>query len=336
MRHVVVPGMLVIYKFKEHIFNITDKITYILTPNGRTMRSGFYSHAPLTTHHGLSFSMTYDTYEAHLLPPPFETKCFDYRQKGLPSRGDCYEACIRSEMLDINGLVPHGVNIFEDESRNILGLLDFCFNSTMKAVMRKVDKICDTKCNEKDCHSINHIPRQLTYTKTPRHSYIMNVAPQSPTVRASCQRMLTLPQYFTDLFSTFGFWLGISAFGFFRFVRRSTEAITEAYKPVLLKPIVKKAAIERLRTPEGFKRYGAEYGVVQKSVQKHTTGKSLPAITPATVCFPSRAPVNQQRSLEMFRKPAYDYLLSNRLTAQCHHAVTLSKRNCKFDDLTSL
>lgn len=229
MRQAIVPGMLSFYKISNEVINSTKSLNYILTPNGRVMRAGFYSYVPLSPQYSRSFSMTYDTYEAYLLPPPFETRCVEYKKLGLGSRGDCYEACVRSAMLDINGLVPQGVNIHPDETHDLLSLSSLLFNGTTKTMLRKLDVMCDLRCHAKDCISIAHIPRKLTTSRTPNMTVIANIAPQSPTVRASCQQMLTLTQFLTDLVSTFGFWLGISVFGIFRFFRRSGKAISEAY-----------------------------------------------------------------------------------------------------------
>jgi hypothetical protein len=295
MRQPVIPGMLSLYRVKKDLYNVTSIINYVLTPNKRTMRSGFYSYISLAPDHGLSFAMTYETLEAHLLPPPFETNCVNYRSHGrLVSRGDCYEECVRKEMLDINGLVTQGVNIFSNETGNLLGLVNIMFNATTKKMLEKINILCDELCHAKDCVSINHIPRKLTTFRSPDGPFIANISPQSPTVRASCQKMLTLTQYLTEMVSTFGFWLGVSAFGIFRFAKKSGKAIKEAYK----KPqkIEQENIVERPEpppTPEGCKRYGSEYGVVQSSRRQKSTVKHNLTMTNNTYrSLTSRVPLN--------------------------------------------
>jgi len=227
MRQAVIPGMTAMFSAKDNGIRNMSSVNYVLTPNQRIMRSGFYSYIPLALHQNRTYSITYDTYEAHLLKKPFETECEDYKGLGLGSRGDCYESCLRHETLAKEGEIPHGVNIMPNETERLMSMKKM-FNTTIKALMMDLGIQCDKRCLAKDCTSVAHIPRKLTSSKTAKIGF-NNISPQSPTIRASCQPMLTMTQFLTDLVSTLGFWLGLSALGIFRFFKRSSRAIAEAY-----------------------------------------------------------------------------------------------------------
>jgi hypothetical protein len=302
MRQAIVPGMLSYYKIYNQVVNTINTFYYILTPNGRTTRSGFYSYVPLSPQLGRSFKMTYDSYEAHLLPPPFETKCIEYQKLGKGSRGDCYEKCLRRKLSKINGLVPQGVNIYPGEVNGLLAMGDLWTNHTIKSILRQVEIKCDRKCHAKDCVSIFHIPKKLTTSKTAGNTYLINIAPQSPTVKATCLQMLTLTQFLTDLVSTFGFWLGISALGIFRFLKRSAKVINAAY---IARPIERVTKKKQFNYPFKDKRV--------KSSRRGYSDKSLSAITPKSAVNPA-IPIYrpyQESSLISVKQQAYDYLLVN-------------------------
>ena len=229
MRQDFLTGMTSLFVIKDEVVQNINLIHYILTPTGKTMRSGFYSYIPLSPQLGKSFPMTYSTYEANLLPKPYETQCVNYTALGLGNRGECYERCLKEESLATSGFLPLGVNIMPNETNNLHSLKELIFHSHTKKNHKNMDMLCDLRCHEKDCTSIAHIPLKLETAETPGMTYIANIGPQKPTVRAQCQPMQSLTQFLTDVISTFGFWLGVSAFGIFRFFRRTSKAVTGSY-----------------------------------------------------------------------------------------------------------
>lgn len=229
MRQDFIAGMTSLLTLKDEVVQNINLIHYILTPKGKTMRSGFYSYVPLSPQVGKSFPMTYSTYEANLLPKPYETQCVNYTALGLGNRGECYESCLKEQSLATSGSLPLGVNIMPNETGKLHSLGESMFHTHTKKNHQNMDMICDFRCREKDCTSVAHIPLKMETAETPGITYIANIGPQKPTVRAQCQPMQSLTQFLTDVISTFGFWLGISAFGIFRFFRRTSKAVTGSY-----------------------------------------------------------------------------------------------------------
>lgn len=206
----------------------TGEMYYILTPPGRKMKSGFYSYVPVSLENTLWFSMSYESYEARLLKKPFETGCINYADIGYESRGDCYESCIRKEVLNKTDSILPGVNVMENDTKPIVPLMTYC-SPDIRVVIMASDRLCHQQCSAKDCLSIVHIPRKLSSTRNTDFTTVATIAPQTPVIRASCQPAFPLTNYLTGLVATFGFWLGISALGIFRFVERASKAVREAY-----------------------------------------------------------------------------------------------------------
>ena len=104
-------------------------------------------------------------------------------------------------------------------------------NVGLKTVMNRLEGICDKRCQAKDCSSVTYIPKKLSFQEDPDVSLVANLVPQSPTIRAACQAAVTPIQYLTDVASIFGFWSGVSAFGFFDFVKETIKHVDDAYLP---------------------------------------------------------------------------------------------------------
>jgi hypothetical protein len=236
-RQTISPGMLTILQLRENETRHAGIMQYIVTPNGMKLRSGFFSFLPIGLRQRHAFAVTYETYETQLLRDPFESGCQEYHEFGYDSRGSCYESCVKENGLNMtNGLTPPGVNIYDrlDFNATLITNVDIMMNKSLNGIgtmnlIERLHDFCNQKCPAIDCHSVIQIPRSLANYGPVDNSQVIVMAPTTPTIFASSQPRLTLTQYLIDVFSTFGFWLGISAFGVFEFLQRSRKAVAEAY-----------------------------------------------------------------------------------------------------------
>lgn len=241
MRQLLVPGLLAMFFVNPRGAKNINEVQFILTPNGKQMRSGFYSYSPISLSTNRQFKMTYNTFESHLLKRPFPTDCLDYKDEemGTPSsRGDCYESCVKREFLNrSSGRFLHpGVNVYEgkndDENENaakITPILDLLSNPLVKEWKSHAEDFCHDRCSKKDCLSILHIPRRMSMMGRTKKPVILVYAPQTPVIRSVSKAGVTLTLFLADAIASLGFWLGVSALGFSRFVRRSGREIIQAY-----------------------------------------------------------------------------------------------------------
>ena len=220
---------------------------YIPNSPGRKPTFGFYGFLPMSSKLSQIEHATYDVFEAILLQSPYETRCVKYPSLGFESRGECYESCIENQSISATGMIPSSANIYKDETKQVMKLIDIVKNKdNIRTVMNRLQDICDKRCQAKDCSSVTYIPKKLSFQEDPDVSLVANLVPQSPTIRATCQAAVTPIQYLTDVASTFGFWLGVSAFGFFDFVKQTIKHVSDAYLPNK----EKKKAITRRGTPD--------------------------------------------------------------------------------------
>lgn len=139
-------------------------------------------------------ALTYREYRSKLLPPPFATGCRDYASQGL-SKESCYTKCMSK---------------FDDEPK-------FYPN-------------CSRQCREKQCTTVQIIPHTISYSQGLQEvidsmsgiqkgwKLITVLAPLTPVISAKTMVQFGLSQFLTDVGSSIGFWLGLSAIGATQFV----------------------------------------------------------------------------------------------------------------------
>ena len=229
-RQAEAPGVISgIFLKPERIRNTTG-MYYIPNHNDRQLHHGFYATLPMQAATSVRHHISYDVFEAILLKAPYETQCIDYTDFGFESRGECFESCIRNESISATRMIHPSSNVYAGETKQVIKILDIVTNKdNIRNVMDKLEDICDERCQANDCTSITYIPKKMSTLSEPDMVMVIIMAPQSPKVRATCQKAMSAIQYLTDVGSTFGFWLGVSAFGFFGFVKRSISRVFQAF-----------------------------------------------------------------------------------------------------------
>ena len=127
------------------------------------------------------------------------------------------------------GRIPPSLSIYSGEDYNVISFEELLMSAmlaqagvvnTTKHTMDQLDDYCERKCNAIDCNSVVYIPKKLTTTTSGNKPVLAVVAPQHPIIRATSQPAVTLVQCLTDIASSVGFWLGISAFGLFESLKK--------------------------------------------------------------------------------------------------------------------
>ena len=220
-RQVARPGAYAIIILNQPRVNDTSAMYFIPNNNDRNLTSGFFAVLPMASKTDHVQHLSYEVFESKLLQAPYETRCIEYSDFGLGSKGECFEACIRNESISATGMIHPSLTIDGGETRKAIKLLDIMQNiNNTKTLLDDLEDLCDKRCQAKDCRSTIYIPKLLSSVPMRQLSLVANHAPHSPVIRATCQQAVSLVQYLTDVASTFGFWLGISAFGFLDFVKR--------------------------------------------------------------------------------------------------------------------
>ena len=174
--------------------------------------------------------------------------------------------------------------------------------NTTKHTMDKLDDYCERKCNAIDCHSIVYIPKKLTTTTSGTKPVLAVVAPQHPIIRATSQPAVTLVQCLTDIASSIGFWLGISAFGLFdsfkNFIRLLLGSSSKKKDTRDNKPIAK---------PESNKLLLALSTPDEKKKRCNRMFSKTPSPTPSVTSSIQRVHYRDRHQALLGTSPAYEY-----------------------------
>ena len=204
---------------------------YTVGLRGGVIQAGFSSALILPTSNNTVKGVSYEEYEEHLLGPPFDTWCRNYsdspNENGdiVRNTDECYEQCARQ--LTLNTIAKHlpGITTFENETAPMVPFDSFYQNEELvtttggkvraKDLFNYVDDHCEYQCRHKDCIKKTFIPRPVSSNTRPDDSHFtMNLfIRQTPVLLATCLPQYSFTQFGTDLCSTVGFWLGLSALG---------------------------------------------------------------------------------------------------------------------------
>ena len=163
-------------------------------------------------------TITYDSFESRLLESPFASNCRHYDREGLNSRSQCRHDCFKSHIIAKSGRTPHDVKETETIPPNI-NVFEEDDLSSIESDQNKISLIqehCHQQCHQRECHSVRFVHRVLKEQANPaptKTTVIGTAAPRSPVIRTEEQPSIPFISFLTNLFSTFGFWLGLSVAG---------------------------------------------------------------------------------------------------------------------------
>ena len=189
--------------------------------------------------------LTTTTFESYLLEPPYKTNCFNYH--GI-TRTQCLNDCVKNSSISRVNKVPHLCVLYPHEDYNLIDKDSFMkTNVTSKDIpqgslelKRELFEFCNKVCSRIECWSSSLIPvvRSSNPIDGSNSSSIQVYASHYPVTMASSQPATHVVTFLTNLFSTFGFWLGLS-------VLTSLSSL----KPIFMKKRVSKPRHKRLLFP---------------------------------------------------------------------------------------
>lgn len=145
----------------------------------------------------VSETISYEEYRSILLPHPYTTGCLSYRDEGFSNKESCYMSCVNS------GEEERYETCIENRSE----VKDLPTYSSIR-------KFCRTKCNKPSCENVLLIPRFVSRKEVAAFSFqILLQAPYTPPITTKASPEISMEQYSSDVLSSLGTWIGISAIG---------------------------------------------------------------------------------------------------------------------------
>lgn len=206
--------------FHEEIVWMLSDAVYILSAIGHNSRldTNAFLKLPMSTRTG--FTLSYNEYRSTLLPPPYATMCRNYSKEGFTSKGGCYETCLRRLSLQRMRSLHSSLAIFPNETRKMASFMTLYADKFANKIdlPQEVDNICTEECSRRDCSTVLYAPRYLLSQKKNYPSSVSQYVSLTPIIKADCLEQLSLIQFLTDIASSLGFWLGMSAVGTASFI----------------------------------------------------------------------------------------------------------------------
>lgn len=148
-------------------------------------------------------ALTYKQYQSVLLPPPYNTNCFNYSliRSKFDSQAHCYETCYNETIFNTFNLVSTTIPTFEytHHKRFLIWKPEYWWYV----------KGCLDKCPLTDCIKDDFIPVILSLGKAFIPEFRL-YATNTPVIRQSAMAKLNLTEYITFLLSCVSFWLSVS------------------------------------------------------------------------------------------------------------------------------
>lgn len=282
-----VIGLLNYFYFADRTLKTTLQGLIGYNSNKEYNRLGYFRGLFLSQLENL-ISLSYEEYSNTLLPPPFVTNCRFYSSsdsvvddESIIDRGTCFESCIKNRTSEFfgNDIILPGIFVFDatikkNPTMNHITVHELFSNQMLIELKNNLSFQCNKLCDSPTCFDTFYIPMLQSSTKF-HTSVVMTSVMQSPKFDTISLPKLSFITYLTNILSTFGFWIGLSAFS-------AIEMITDSIFGYLRKRLLKNSSkgenvLEKgkLKAPDlgGRNSPGAQSchmcGVMASSYEKH-------------------------------------------------------------------
>ena len=161
------------------------------------------------------YLITYRSYVSQLMEPPYKTTCREYALN--QSRDECFASCVRETTIQRYKRIPASCNVFMG-NQNLTIFDERVFEEEKKteefpggytSIRQSIEANFYNLCRRIECKSVVHIPSSSD-TLFQKKSVWNLIFSKNPVITTSTQATTSLTTFLTNVFSTFGFWLGLS------------------------------------------------------------------------------------------------------------------------------
>lgn len=222
-----IPGLLYAFWFTNSALNITSQTVIAYNNNGEYSRLGYFRGIFLSELNHLII-LTNHEYSNTLLPSPYVTNCRSYRLLDQPynhrkdddiiDRGTCFDSCIKNRTFSKfgSGVILPSIIVFDETIKlnpkyQHMTVDELYSNKSLMKLRNELSIECNMLCNSPTCYEDFHLAILKSSIEFPYPS-IGTYAMDSPKIDTTCSAKLSFVNYITSVFSTFGFWVGLSIF----------------------------------------------------------------------------------------------------------------------------
>lgn len=211
--------------FSNNVTKRLNDFSVLYDHPGQISRQGFLKDEVFEDIEYKVIGVTFSYYQTKRMPLPYVTKCRNYTTTGFTDRGHCYDSCFLNGSLNKSDQVFIGSRITQQEcqSKQVISIFEMLFNTTVSDEFFELLRKCDRQCAQDDCEQHLYFPYQKFVWPRHNETVLVTQAEWLPRVVTIYGPKNDFIEFLSDLFSTFGFWLGVSVLSLF-------EALKEKFK----------------------------------------------------------------------------------------------------------
>ena len=194
---------------------------FYITREGQTISSGDQS---ISIDPNYMKSVSFHSFETQQMKPPYKTMCRDYKQYGYFSRLHCKNQCLKQQTIRKYNEIYYLSNAYSTD------IYPVRHSSQSKSQYLPFFKQCDAECFANDCQSFTYVARLEENFPFQHETIVVWFPSRNPNVRIQTQATFPLISFLTSLFSTFGFWLGLSFLGSFSIMGKLLTKVSTRYR----------------------------------------------------------------------------------------------------------
>ena len=174
---------------------------------------------------GSGVETSFISHESIFLEYPYKTNCRDYTKIGFTSRKHCKEMCFKSKTIQRYKALVEDTHAFQSDN--------MFFNQsqypwTERSTVRFFIRQCMNDCKERDCRSVTYHKGDSFYAGNEKFSGQRIYMAYNVITFTKTQAAFPLVSFLTELFSTFGFWMGLSVANSLKFVKGTWKKLTSS------------------------------------------------------------------------------------------------------------
>lgn len=223
----VFSGLIYEMRFDKELFHRVDFIKVVIgepgitpyrplmvTPQLRRFYNSTQEPIPDVGHYNL-FTLYQSLLVVHMLPPPYQTKCFNYTADNAVSRTHCAEECIKDRIVDQTNQIPFTYIVTENStdifSKELISYRSVTSNQSLTDFLYKTENYCfDQKCGLKGCQESTSSTKGRGRMGVNDQFTVRQIIPLDPWITIFTTPYMSFVEYFTYVTSIVATYTGVT------------------------------------------------------------------------------------------------------------------------------
>ncbi|KAI1293497.1 hypothetical protein HDE_06620 [Halotydeus destructor] len=211
------PGTLMRISFGKANLSSVSRATFYLNPTNflprgdRDFRLFMDARGPsLFSQNTTYWSLSYQKVALHLLPPPYTTRCRDFKALGFEGSYHCQLSCTNAHALQKYGKSLFTILHTKAENYTVINKYTIIENDTLRLEIDQIETLCDRKCEGKGCHQRLFAPRIESQLAHETEVVFSIVESSSVFIDSETKAQMSGVNFVVSVLSIMGVWLSFS------------------------------------------------------------------------------------------------------------------------------